>query len=115
MSIGKLIMSSFAVVSLGACAHVHKVEGPEAKSEIPEGIRVQIGSPEVKEGDRVKVVRSKCNSTFAGEKGGAKRRCVNDKIGEAVVLKVLDHDAAVVQPESGIKIEQGMAVESLKD
>lgn len=109
--------AAFAIGLIGllsGCAHTHRVEGPEVKSEIPEGIRVQIGSPEVKEGDRVSVMRSVCKQRTMGEKG-SRRACTKDKIGEAKVVKVLDHDAAIVQPDAGLRIESGMSVESLAD
>ncbi len=95
---------------VSGCAHTHSVQGPEQKSEIPEGVRVAIGSTEVKEGEKVNVFRSVCK-TVSRTRGGTTNSCRDDKVGEALVLKVLDHDAAIVQPDQGVTMDTNMKVE----
>jgi hypothetical protein len=58
-----------SAVALSGCTHTHKVQGKEAKSEIPEGIRVAIGSKEVQEGDKVQVLRSVCRDVTRSAAG----------------------------------------------
>lgn len=98
-----------AVVGLSACAHTHDVKGPVEKSEIPAGVQVNIGQKEVKEGDKVNVFRSVCRRTGSGRNSSTK--CNDVKMGEAVVLKVLDHDSAIVGPQGDLKIDSSMTVE----
>lgn len=103
-----------AGVGLAGCAtHDHKVEGAQARSEIPEGIRVGIGSKEVKEGDRVSVLRSECTERSSGRAGGSRTSCRDIKVGEALVLKVLDHDTAIVRPDLGVVMDSKLKVEKL--
>lgn len=58
--------SFLAIIAIGAaagmmgCAHVHKVDGPQEKTEIPAGIKVGIGGSEVKDGETVRVLKSVC-------------------------------------------------------
>ena len=106
-----LVLAGFAL-GLGGCAHSHKVQGHEAKSEIPEGFRVAIGSKEVKDGDRVRVFRSVCKQVTI-LRGASVNKCKDEKVGEALVLKVLDHDAAIVQPDEGVVMDTSMQVEKL--
>jgi len=115
MSNLKLYSSAFLILALSAgCAHIHKIDGPQAKSEIPEGIRVGIGGSEVKEGDKVAVMKSVCKSVSRG-RAGKFNECHYQKSGEALVLKVLDHDSAIVRPDDGVKIEGDMRVEKLQE
>lgn len=109
----ELVMSVLigASVFLSGCGHIHKVDGPIAKSEIPDGVRVGIGGTEVVEGDKVAVMKSICKRVRQGSKGLMVNQCRYEKVGQALVLKVLDHDSAVVQPDSGIVIEDSMRVE----
>lgn len=107
--IGLLILMTGAYMASG-CAHNHYVQGPEEKSEIPEGVRVAIGSTEVKEGEKVDVFRSVCKKVYRGRRG-ARTSCLDDKVGEARVLKVLDHDTAIVEPEQGLTMDTSMKVE----
>ncbi len=100
---------------LVGCGHIHGVQGPVTKSEIPEGIQVGIGSQEVKPGDKVAIRKSVCKSVFKGGRVGRLNECHYEKIGEALVLKVLDHDSAVVKPDDGVKIEGDMMVEKMDD
>ncbi len=103
-----------AGVGLAGCAtHNHKVEGVQTRSEIPEGIRVGIGSKEVKEGDKVSVLRSECTQGPSGARGGTRTTCRDIKVGEALVLKVLDHDSAIVRPDSGVAMDSKLKVEKL--
>lgn len=105
-----MLSMSFAV----GCAHSHSVQGVEKKSEIPEGIRVAIGSKEVNEGEILDVLKSKCK-TILRARGGSSEKCVTEKVGEAVVLKILDHDSAIVEPRNNLKMEAGMSVEKRKE
>jgi len=92
------------------CAHTHSVQGPEQKSEIPEGVRVSIGSSEIKEGEKVDVLRSVCKKVRRPRRGSV-NSCTDQKVGEARVLKVLDHDSAIVEPDQGLTMDTGMKVE----
>jgi hypothetical protein len=108
----KTILVVVSTMILGAgCGHLHKVQGTETPSTIPEGVRVSIGSKEVKEGDKVDVMQSVCKQVNAGPRVGTRNVCHNEKIGEAVVLKVLDHDSAIVQPQQGLTMDSKMRVE----
>jgi hypothetical protein len=97
-------------VGLSGCAHMHQVEGPVAKSEIPEGVKVGIGGQEIAEGEKVAVMKSVCK-TVNRNRGGSFNQCHYEKAGEALVLKVLDHDSAIVRPDEGLKMENTMRVE----
>ena len=99
-----------AGAGLVGCAHLHKVDGPVAKSEIPEGIKVGIGGQEVAEGEKVAVMKSVCK-TVSRNRGGSFNQCHDEKAGEATVLKVLDHDSAIIRPENGLLIDSSMKVE----
>lgn len=100
-----------STLSVG-CAHKHVVEGHQPADQIPEGVRVKIGSPEVKEGDTVNVFRQICKEKRPAGRGGEETQsCANEKIGEASVLKVLDQDSAVILPSAGLTIEKNMLVE----
>lgn len=101
------------VFGIVGCGHMHGVQGPVTKSEIPEGIQVGIGGKEVKPGDRVSVRKSVCKSVFKGGRVGRVNECSYEKVGEALVLKVLDHDSAIVKPDDGVKIEGDMTVEKI--
>lgn len=94
------------------CAHTHAVHGMQPRSEIPAGVHVGIGSKEIKEGDRVAILKSECKETSGG-RNGKTRYCVDKKVGEASVLKVLDHDSAVVAPEGSFTMDETMKVEKL--
>lgn len=102
-----LIFSAFMAFG---CAHTHSVQGNEQKSEIPEGVRVAIGSSEINEGDKVDVFRSVCKKVHRA-RGGTTNSCRDDKVGEARVLKVLDHDSAIVEPDQGLAMDTNMKVE----
>lgn len=95
---------------LAGCAHTHEVQGPEPRSEIPEGIRVAIGGKEIAEGEKVNVLRSVCKTRAGGRRGSGKS-CQDQKVGEALVLKVLDHDSAIVRPNEGLTMDSSMTVE----
>ena len=77
--------------SLGCASHNHAINGRQIKSEIPAGIRVGIGSSEVKVGDKVGVFKSVCKSSSSARLEGSER-CIGKKVGEAIVLGVIDHD-----------------------
>lgn len=92
------------------CAHYHKVDGKQEAAAIPAGTRVQIGSKEVKEGDKVKVFAKSCRRV-ANDRVGYRTDCQMNELGSAIVLKVLDHDLAVVQADNDLSITEEMVVE----
>lgn len=104
-----LVLVGFGIGSMG-CAHVHQVEGSVAKSEIPEGVMVGIGGQEVSEGDKVSVMQSVCKMVN-GPRVGKFKKCRYVRTGEALVLKVLDHDSAIVRPAEGMVMDNSMRVE----
>lgn len=101
---------SFAAFMTFGCAHNHTVQGNEKKSEIPEGVRVAIGSTEVKEGEKVDVLRSVCKQVRRA-RGANGTSCTDQKVGEARILKILDHDSAIVAPDQGLTMDTNMKVE----
>jgi len=97
-------------VGLTGCAHVHQVEGSVAKTELPEGVKVGIGGQEVNEGDKVAIMKSVCKMVTRPRLGRV-NQCRFVKAGEALVLKVLDHDSAIVKPDEGVIMDNTMRVE----
>lgn len=70
------IFAAIGISTFGlGCAHYHKIEGREEKSEIPEGVRVNIGSSEVKAGDSVDVFKRKCVKNKMHHKGASAEKC----------------------------------------
>lgn len=104
------VLSFLGMLVLVGCSHHHGVQGNEERSEIPEGVRVGIGGKEVKEGDRVWVLKSDCRMQRRS-RGGPSETCVEKKIGEAIVIKVLDHDSAIVKPDANVQMDNTMTVE----
>ena len=89
--------------------------GQQAADVIPEGIRVAIGSAEIKDGDSVDILKRTCKQKFNNTRGGiTTSTCQLDKVGEALVLKVLDHDSAVIRPTTKNEITSDMIVEKTK-
>src|SRR3989338_5586641 len=101
---------AMAGIALAACSHSHSVQGQESASEIPEGIRVGIGGEEIKEGDKVNILRSVCKYRVS-RKDVPHNKCRSEKVGEASVLKVLDQDSAIVRPDAGVAMDNTMTVE----
>ncbi len=110
------VVGVLILLSNFGCAHsAHKVDGPQEKSEIPAGIRVGIGGKEVKEGDTVAVYSTTCRTVTTGdERPRRKKECSDQVVGSALVLKVLDHDSAVVSPQNGLVMNESMKVEKQK-
>jgi hypothetical protein len=106
----KMLTTAVLLFLSTACAHSHPVEGPEKQSEIPEGIRVAMGGSELKEGERINVTKSECTKEFRGRQGNVKK-CISKKIGEATVIKILDHDSAIVKPDDGVAMDKDTRVE----
>jgi hypothetical protein len=104
-----LVIAGFGFGLIG-CAHMHQVDGPVTKFEIPEGVKVGIGGKEVAEGEKVAVMKSVCKRVSRG-RSGTLNQCHYEKAGEALVLKVLDHDSAIVRPDEGVKMDESMRVE----
>lgn len=109
-TLNTLAVATLALIFSAGCGHLHKVQGVETPSEIPEGIRVSIGSKEVKEGEKVDVLHSVCKQVSGG-RAGTRNVCHSEKIGEALILKVLDHDSAIVKPDNGLTMDAKMTVE----
>jgi hypothetical protein len=106
-----VVVATAASITSG-CAHTHKVDGLQEKSEIPAGVKVGIGSSEIKEGSIVNVLKTSCEeSAGSGRRGGNRKVCRDNKVGEATVLKVLDHDSAIVKPEASLQMDESMKVE----
>lgn len=105
-----IVISALSVGLLTGCGHYHRVQGEEAPSEIPAGVRVHIGSKEVKAGEYLDVFKSECKYVKYG-RGPKTKSCKDKKIGEARVLKVLDHDSAIVEPNNGLIMDKDMKVE----
>lgn len=105
-----LMSLMFSAFMAFGCAHPHSVQGNEQRSEIPEGVRVAIGSSEVSEGEKVEVFRPVCKKV-SRPRGGTSNSCRYEKVGEARVLKVLDHDSAIVEPDQGLAMDTNMKVE----
>lgn len=102
-----MIIVAFSVIG---CVHSHKVLGTQQPELIPAGIKVQIGSKEIKEGQKVNVLSDVCTEKKR-LRGGAMKECKTEKRGEALVLKVLDHDLAVIEPLNGLIMDKSMRVE----
>lgn len=112
-----LFLIAFLGFSLGVnigCSHFHKVEGPEPKSEIPEGVRVSIGSSEVKEGDVVDIFKRKCIKRKMRVHAQGSEACTTTKLGQTVVTKVLTKDVAIVRAPADFTLETDMYVEKGK-
>lgn len=93
------------------CAHYHKIVGNEEKSEIPEGVRVKIGSPEVKEGDSVDIFKKVCPKMKTNPKYEQDdHSCESQKVGSSKVLKILTKDTAIISAPT-FSIDKTMTVE----
>ncbi len=110
-----LVSSMLVLLGTLGCAHsAHKVDGQQEQSEIPAGVRVGIGGTEVREGDIISVYKTKCRNVSRGIRGGTVSKCQDEAVGTALVLKVLDHDSAVVSPQNGLVMDTSMKVEKQK-
>lgn len=113
-----LLILLLPLLGLG-CAHFHKVESPQEKTEVPEGVKVRIGSPEVKEGDYVEVIKLICNrpTTIRSKSldvNPSNGKCDSIKVGSTKVIKVLAKDLAIVETPSSFVMEPNMYVEKMK-
>lgn len=113
MKTKKLMSLIILTVSISfGCAHYHEVEGEEKKSEIPEGVRVNIGSTEVKEGDTVDIFKKKCPKVKQSSKFNPHDHpCNSQKVGSSTVIKVLTKDTAIIKVPAEFKVESDMTVE----
>lgn len=98
------LIFTVALLTAVGCSHVHEVENT------PQGVQVGIGGKEIKEGDRVNVHIQKCKATRPNRYTGGDR-CVDKKVGEAIVLKVVDENTAIVEPQDGLVMTESMLVE----
>lgn len=114
MKTNLILIALFSTLTL-SCAHTHKVHGPQEQEVIPAGIRVGIGGKEIKDGDKVQILRTVCQKIVGASKTGrTTQSCSTSKIGEATVLKVLDHDSAIIKPDQDLIIDTTMKVEKIK-
>ncbi len=108
----RLILITFFAMSalvFSGCAHTHQIHGSQDRMEIPAGVKVGIGSSEVKEGDKVSILKTECQQVAS--KNGSRNACSDKKIGEGLVLRVLDHDSAIIKPDVGLLLDSSMKVE----
>lgn len=107
-------MKSFVAIlfllTLSACGHFHRVLEPKPTPLAPEGIKVKIGSKEVRAGDQVVVFKSICKSPST-TRGNAPQRCTQKTMGRAKVVEVLDEKTAVIEPIGEFKVDNSMNVE----
>ena len=114
LSLNALLYPSIFLLTAG-CAHTHKIDGEQVSETIPAGIRVRIGSSEVKNGDQIQVLKKTCEKHYSGgHQGNPINICHDNVVAKGQVLKVLDHDSAIVQIENGFKLEPDMTVEKSK-
>lgn len=92
------------------CAHTHKLLGRQEKMEIPEGIRINVGSPHIKEGDIVDIFKRKCKKLNAGTRN-ATETCTRKLVAQAPVIKIISEDESIISPPTGFKLENDMYVE----
>lgn len=115
MKLPVLILWLSGMTSFIGCSHMHKVDGVQAQDNIPAGIRVRLGSAEVNNGEVVDILIPVCSMSLgAGKRSMPIKKCVNEKVGNARVLKVLDHDSAVIEPLGGLQMSSEMIVEKQK-
>lgn len=105
-----LFISVMAVTFMSGCVHSHKVIGTQEPEQLPAGVKVQIGSKEIKEGQKVNVLTEVCTNKKR-LRGGDIIECKSENRGEALVLKVLDHDLAIIEPLNGLVMDRSMKVE----
>tara|TARA_B110001454_G_scaffold122549_1_gene114421 strand:- start:16732 stop:17082 length:351 start_codon:yes stop_codon:yes gene_type:complete len=108
----KLVFLMLSVLAFNVgCAHYHKIMGTEQRSEIPEGVRVKIGSPEVKEGDSVDIFKKVCPKRKSNAKiEQVDHSCDSVKVGTSKVIKILTKDTAIIETPT-FKVEGEMTVE----
>lgn len=110
-------MRILSLVGLGlagllfGCAH-SAMRGSVAMKATDEEVHVCMGEGEVKAGDRVAFLLSRCPR--GGPKEIRKRVCDKlFKLGEGEVIRVLNEHYSIVRPNPGFKVEEGMVVEKL--
>lgn len=107
---GRFFLIAIGWALLVGCYHApHAIHGEAPAEALPAGVRVAIGSSEVKEGDKINVLKKVCETRAS--KGGSKEVCTEKKVGEALVLKVIDHDASIVKPDTGVNMDSVYKVE----
>ncbi len=89
------------------CGHLHKVS-PDQPSSVTEAVEFNIGSKEVKEGDILNIYDQSCRKVRRPRNS---EKCIDRKIGEGRVSKVIDENSSLVIPNDGIKIDKTMKVE----
>mgnify|MGYP007100697052 CR=1 FL=1 len=112
-TISVLMLVGF-VVGLFGCAHSHELENPSEVGDSKNGVRMANGSKEVSEGQRLNVLLIACHRLPA-RKDPSKTPCHNNKVGEAVVQKIIDEDSAIVVPVGELVINKTMTVEKHKE
>ncbi len=114
MQLNLAVLGLSGFILLSGCAHIHQVKSPQTDAEVSAsaGVRVEIGSNEVREGEKVDVLDRKCHET----RGTRLREptCHYVKVGEARVTRILDSESAIVTPENGMSMRPSMRVEKQK-
>lgn len=109
-----LLILVLAAIGTG-CAHTHKVLTGENKPEVASSeVHVGIGSPEVKEGEVVDVFTRVCTTSKFPTRGHKDHSCKMNKVGEAVIAKIISQEAASVTPLNNLVIDPKMYVEKKK-
>ena len=105
------LISLVSALVLGVgCMHLHKVETSPETQEFAGTVKVSIGGKEVKEGEKLKVYKSKCKTVYGGHIG-KRQECKHVKAGDAEVVKILDSEFALAKPLNGLVIDSNMTVE----
>lgn len=104
-----VVIASFAT----GCSHYHRVTDSNSNSVTNDAVQVhvEIGSKEVKEGEVVNVYTRTCSTERRQTKGHQPHTCKMNKVGEAVVAKVVSEEAALVKALDGLVIDTKMYVE----
>lgn len=111
----KLLAVCMAIFSVSGCAHNHGVVGPATGGDGAEvGVKVRVGSKEVKEGEEVYVFESVCRPSSV-RVSRETERCKYKRVGKATVRKVLDSSNAIVSSEEGLVLNENMTIRTRTD
>lgn len=104
----KIILSLVAMcmISLFGCAH-SPPRCTVATSHSPTEFDICMGSKEFKQGDRLIFYKSHCSPPSRG----TPKKCKKVKIGEGLVLNILDEHLSTVKLDSEFEINQGTTIE----
>lgn len=105
--ISVVVIFGLAIIFATGCAHKHAFSEQEVRQDFPDGIIVELESANVSAGDRVDLVRESCRSEMP-VRGTLK--CKVKRIGEAVVVSLVDTQHAVIQTLDGTVYEKGLKI-----